>query len=151
MAKEVVVTKQVKKLSIQKIANINQACALVGDNDVLDSKVAYRIGRLGDFSESIIKRMQKIQQKKINTFREANEKLTDAEKAKANDKLTEEMNQLLEEEEEITIPPFKYSDFIADEDIKVHGKEFKKGQLLVPVKFFSLMGDTVVDDEKLLG
>lgn len=138
------------QLSVQRIANINAACASVGDNEVLDATISYRLGRLADYSESIVKKFRREQEKRFAAARRDNKKLTDQEKAEANEKLTEEMNSLMDSEEEINVPKLKYSDFVAKTDMRVGDREYKSGQVLVPIKFFSMMGDLIEDDKNLL-
>lgn len=136
-----------KELNAQQIANINAGCASVGDNEALEPHIAYRIGRLGNYTDSIIRQLQRSQQKLVTEHRAKVAKMTDAQKIEENDKLTEAINKLMDETETISIPELKYSDFIAKEDIRVKDREYKKGQVLVPTKFFSSMGDIIIDDK----
>lgn len=138
------------KMSIQRIANINAACASVGDNDALDGAIAYRIGRLGDYTDQSVRRVQKIHQKKLRDFQLKSEKLTEEQKKVETQKLNDEIARLQDEEEEIRVPVFKYSEFVAKVDTVVGGKTIKAGQTLVPIKFFSLMGDLIQDDQGLI-
>jgi len=140
-----------QKLSLQTIANINSACAAIGENETLDATVSYRIGRLANYSDSIIRAARSAQNKKIQLIASKTAKMSDAQKIEENQKLQEELSSMMDEEEEINIPKFKYSDFIAKTDMQVGGKTYTKGQALVPVKFFSLMGDLIEDDQKLVG
>lgn len=139
-----------KILSIQRIGNINAACASVGDNDALDGTIAYRIGRLADYTDSAVRRVQKMHQEKMRAYRQKIEKMTEEQKKVAAEKLNDEIQELNEIEEEVKIPEFKYSDFVAKIDMMVGGKQIKAGQTLVPIKFFSLMGDLVKDDQGLI-
>ena len=139
-----------KELTIQTIANINAACASVGENEAIDATIGYRIGRLADYTERIVKVFQKEQQKKMTASREKMLKMTDQEKSVENDKLTKELNDLLDTVESVSVPEFNYSDFVAKTDISVGKRDYKSGQLLVPVKFFSLMGELIIDDKKLM-
>jgi hypothetical protein len=143
-----------QKLSIRIIGNINAACALIGDNEALDGTVAYRIGRLADASESIVVPARRQQDKKLAAFREKILKMSDQEKAIENDKLKEELNKITETEEEINVPELNYSDFVAKSDMTIGSgataRTYNKGSLLVPVKFFSLMGALIIDDRKLI-
>ncbi len=139
-----------KELTIQEIANVNAACASIGDNEALDATIGYRLGRLADYTERIVKIIQKEQQKKTAAFRERIAKMTDQEKTVEGDKLTKEMNELMESTESVSVPEFNYSDFVAKTDMTIGKREYKSGQLLVPVKFFSLMGELVIDDKKLM-
>lgn len=138
-----------KTLSIQDIANINAAVASVGDNEAVSATIGYRLGRLGDYTERIVRTFQREREKTLSSFRQRTAKMTEAEKGVENDKLAERLNELAEQTEEINIPELKYSDFVASTDMKVGSKEYKAGQLLVPIKFFSLMGELIIDDQKL--
>lgn len=138
------------QLSIQRIVNINAACASIGDNEALEANIAYRIGRLADWSESIVKSAARQRDKKAAAARKEFASLKDADKIAANDKLTEELNALVDQTETISIPELKYSDFVAKTDKKVGNRDYKAGEVLVPVKFFSLMGDLIQDDQKVL-
>lgn len=139
-----------KELTIQTIANINAACAAIGDNEAIDATIGYRIGRLADYSDRIIKTAQKEQQKKTAAFRERILKMTDQEKTVESDKFNKEISDLMETTELLSVPEFNYSDFVAKTDMTVGKREYKSGQLLVPVKFFSLMGELIIDDKKLM-
>lgn len=141
---------ETKELTIQKIANINAACAAIGENEAIDATIGYRLGRLADYTERIVKSVHKQQQTKMTAFRERILKLTDQEKTVENGKLTQELNDLMETTEEVSVPEFNYSDFVAKTDMTVGKREYKSGQLLVPIKFFSLMGELIIDDKKLM-
>lgn len=137
-------------LSIQRIGNINAACASIGDNDALDGTIAYRLGRLADYTDSAVRRVQKLHQDKVKAYRKRTEKMSEEQKKVEADNLQEEIQKLNDIEEEVKIPEFKYSDFVAKTDTVVGGKQIRSGQTLVPVKFFSLMGDLVKDDMGLI-
>jgi hypothetical protein len=79
-----------------------------------------------------------------------------------NVKYTEAIQEVMEQEEDVEIPEFKMAQFIADADITYSetlrdidkdGKEVtrkieltvKKGQSLVPIRFFKLMGEFVTE------
>lgn len=139
-----------KVLTIQRIGNINQACASVGDNDALEATIAYRLGRLADYTDSVVRRMQKTHQEKLKEYRKRIEKMDEDSKRIATEKFTEEVQALNDQTEEVKIPEFKYSDFVSKLDIEVGGKQIRVGQALVPIKFFSLMGDIIKDDQGLV-
>lgn len=139
-----------KILSIQRIGNINAACASIGENDALDGTIAYRLGRLADYTDSSVRRVQKLHQEKLRAFRKKTEKMNEEQKKVESEKLSEEIQDLNDIDEEVKIPEFKYSDFVAKVDTIVGGKQIRAGQTLVPVKFFSLMGDLVRDDQGLI-
>lgn len=139
-----------KILSIQRIGNINAACASIGENDALDGTIAYRLGRLADYTDSSVRRVQKLHQEKVKAFRKRTEKMNEEQKKAESEKLSEEIQDLNDIEEEVKIPEFKYSDFVAKIDTIVGGKQIRAGQTLVPIKFFSLMGDLVRDDQGLI-
>lgn len=164
------------EVTVRRVLEISRAVDMVGDNTLLDAKVAYRLGRLGDNCKSPLKTYQK---KLTSTQTEIADKQRDLQKdlsAKSEDerkknmieveKLNEEYNKvatsLLEETEKLDIPKFQLSNFMAAADKKIvravgKGEDsrnteivYKPGDLLVPVQFFSLMGDLIEDDKEAM-
>jgi hypothetical protein len=164
------------KYPFEKILRISNAVALVGDNSLLEGTIAYRLGRLGDYTNAPAKHYNKLREakrkeilakqddwkkKKIGAT-EAQKAEFDVEVAKLDDEFNDALQGLLDQEEEIKVPSFKLSDFLAKEEKKnfeTVGKGedqrkveiiIKPGQALVPVRFFQLMGDIIVDDKDAL-
>lgn len=163
---------EVKTKKVSRILDINAAVSLVGDNKYLDGVVAFKLGMLGDYTKSVVEayvkerdKLFKEGQRKIklindslkNDTSEENRARKDAEGNAINDSAQEQLNTLGEQDEDIKIPLLKLSDFIAKSDVTelVAGKDgsleskviIKTGQALVPVKFFTLMGDIIIDDK----
>lgn len=168
-------TEQEKPL--HTILQYAEATNLVGTNDFLDGTIAYRLGRLNDFckapARSYRKAAEKMRKETYEAQRELEKKMkgaTDDDKRtisldiqKLSDEMNEKTSELLDQTEKIKIPEFKLSDFIAKEDRKVKQEmvepdgskkigevNIKSGQTLVPTKFFSLMGDAIIDDKEAL-
>ena len=130
-----------QKLKLEKIVDIFEAIKLV-DELKLDFNLSYRLGRLQDRCKSIIRvyegAQSKLQSEYAGRAIAMGEGETEEEKAaikeelkKLNAEFMAEINNLLQIEEEITVPELKLKDF--------QGKE-------VPAKFFSLMGDVIKED-----
>lgn len=171
---------QKAKLSLQRILDLANAVEVVGGNDRLSGKTSYWLGRLGDFTSGPMKILKQRQEKALQTIKPEQDALIkqldglDPVKSKLeiekiqrkiqeyNNQFSDMVQEILNQEEEIEIPEFKTSQFIADaditysetlKDIDKEGKEItrkieltvKKGQSLVPIKFFKLMGEYVVE------
>jgi hypothetical protein len=160
---------ETKKLQISKIQKINAAIDLIKDNSDLDSKISYRLGRIGDSAESVLNRLQKAQTKLINEYNKqrlaliGKTKQEDLEQevidkiTELSNKLNEDVANLKDEEDEINVVELKLSDFVAKEDIKkfVEVKDgdktktveqvIKKDSNLVSIEFFKLMGDLIAE------
>jgi hypothetical protein len=160
---------ETKKLQISKIQKVNAAIDLIKDNTDLDSKISYRLGRIGDSAESVLNRLQKAQTKLINEYnkqrlaligktkqenleQEVIDKITEL-----SNKLNEDVANLKDEEDEINVVELKLSDFVAKDDIKkfievtdgdktkTETKIIKKDSNLVSIEFFKLMGDLITE------
>lgn len=146
-----------EKLPVERILELHEATLLVENVDMLDGKVAYRLGRLGDATRSITRTYQRNRDKRQNEVRkqqletqskmkatenEDEKKKLQEEIAKLSEAFSEEMFSMLQQEEKIVVPVFTLSEFIAGDDKKNReGQTYKKkGEQLVPIKFFSLMG-----------
>jgi glutamine synthetase type III len=160
---------ETKKLQISKIQKVNAAIDLIKDNTDLDSKISYRLGRIGDSAESVLNRLQKAQTKLINEYNKqrlaliGKTKQEDLEQevidkiTELSNKLNEDVNNLKDEEDEINVVELKLSDFVAKEDIKkfvevtdgdktkTETKIIKKDSNLVSIEFFKLMGDLIAE------
>lgn len=141
-----------KQLKVSKVLSIHEAVTAVEANEKLTGRVSYQLGRLGDATSVIVRRFQterakialEIQAKQepfIKQAKEAQAKKQDTVVVSVNlelDKLNKEfdgrLDILLDVEEEVRVPEFKSSDFIG-----------KDGESLVPVKFFKLMGELIVE------
>lgn len=156
-------------VTLERALEINEAVGVIQSNSLLEAKVTYRIGILGDKCKSPVrhynkaveearkqlKATQKTLRDKLVGKNEEEKKEVTLEMQEAIDKFNEDHTKLLEEQVELTIPTFKLSEFTASQEIKGKdtikvGKEDKEieivireGQTLVPVKFFALMGDFV--------
>lgn len=166
---------QPRKLKIDRILEISEAVELIGENRYLEGTTAYRIGILGDYCKPFVKAFVKERDKIVQDTRKrqraiaepVREQATMEAKIKANEdvsSLVEEMNDKLNEltstEEEIKIPLLRLSEFIAKADITdVFVKDgvpdtkvvVKAGHTMVPTRFFTLMGDIIVDDKNAAG
>jgi len=166
---------QPHKLKIDRILEISEAVELIGENRYLEGTTAYKIGILGDYCKPFVKAFTKQRDKIVQETRKRQRTIsepvrgqgtTDA-KMRANEEistLVEDMNDKLNEltaaEEDIKIPVLKLSEFIAKADITdVFVKDsvsdtkvvVKAGNTLVPTKFFTLMGDIIIDDKNVTG
>jgi len=166
-----------EKKPLGRIIEIASAVDLVGQNSSLDATVSYRLGRLGDYCKSPVKLYSKLREEARKEIATKQKKLvaelegaSDAQKREINIKInelttefSEKDRELKEQEEAIKIPKFKLSEFIAKEDTKrkeTHRNQqgeskevdiqVKSGQALVPVEFFSLMGDLIEDDKSAM-
>lgn len=165
-----------QELELRRIFELAEAVSLVGDNSLLDAKIVYRLGRLGDYCKSPVRVGQKEQEKKRRVIVEeqrkiqaANTSATEEERkknqveiSKLNEKYTDEIDALFEQKETVNVPEFKLSDFMAKEEKKIIRKvgkgedqrdvevTIKPGEILVPVRFFTLMGEFVIDDKDAL-
>jgi hypothetical protein len=160
---------ETKKLQISKIQKVNAAINLIKDNTDLDSKISYRLGRMGDSAENVLNRLQKAQTKLINEYNKqrlaliGKTKQEDLEQevidkiTELSNKLNEDVANLKDEEDEINVVELKLSDFVAKEDIKkfvevtdgdktkTETKIIKKDSNLVSIEFFKLMGDLITE------
>lgn len=159
-----------KKLEVSKILRISQAIDLLDTNTTLDSTISYRLGRIGDSCISVKKRLEKVQTKYINAFNKERSQLIGKTEEKditqeVKDKITDLANQLQEaisnlqdDEDDINVCELKLSNFVAKEDIKsnielknadgstkLESISIKKGDMLVPTKFFKLMGELITE------
>lgn len=160
-----------KKLSLDRIGRIATAVQVIGDNTLLDGKISYRIGLLGDYCASPLKASEKSRNKLIETSNASKLALVEAKTGDPikdaildtrggilNNELNVKMSELGDEEVGVKIPELKLSDFIAKEEIKqvIKTKDkdgvdkneiviIKAGQALVPTRFFQLMGDLIIE------
>lgn len=160
------------KITLERAISLSQAAQMISENDLLNVTVAYWVGRLGDKCLSIAKSSEKRREairkplaEKIDALQKEMKSATNEEEkksiteqiAKINEEFKQKIDELMQTEEEIEINrELKLSDFKAKEEILVidmlEGKKverkIKPGQTLVPVGFFSLMGDLILNDEK---
>ena len=115
-------------MKIEQIVKIAEAIKSVEDVK-LEFKVSYRLGRLYDKLESILKNYGKqelaIRQEFAKKFQEASEE----DKEKINQEFVLKMNELMQIEEEVKMPELKLDDF---------SKE-------IPVKFFTAFGEHITE------
>ena len=131
-----------EKFSIDKIVGFYEGIEIVKDNTKLSTTTAYRLGRLSDYCRAVVRTFEKTKEKerkeaalKINDLKkgydkadEEQKKLVDEQVRDINNAFVEKINELAEQEEQISVPEFKLEDF--------ENKD-------VPVKFFSLLGDVI--------
>lgn len=113
-------------MKIEQIVKIAEAIKSVEDAK-LDFKVSYRLGRLLDKLESIMKNYGK---QELALREEYGKKFNDAseeDKLKVNQEFAVKMQELMQMEEEVAMPELKLEDF---------SKE-------IPVKFFTAFGDHI--------
>lgn len=116
-------------MKIEKVVKIAEAVKSVEESK-LDFKVAYRLGRILDKCESIVKQYQK---QEMNLRQEFGSKFQDAseeDKPKIQAEFNTKFVELLEMEESIEIPQFSLKDF-ENKDL--------------PVKFFSAFNEYIDD------
>lgn len=158
------------------VLEISEAIGLVGENKYLDGITAFKLGTLGDCVKPYVKNYIKERDRIINDTRkkervikdilkegqsEENKSMVTNQLSELSDKMQEQLNNLLDIEEEMKVPHLKLSDFIAKTDVTevFATKEgtpetkvlVKASQALVPVKFFTLMGDIIEDDKNAAG
>jgi len=164
------------KQKLSKILDIAEAISVVGENSLLEGTVSYRLGRLGDYTKAPLKLYTKMREEKRKAIHEKQKALQketvgaseEVKREKSleiqslNEQFNTEVEAILEQEEQISIPNLKLSDFLAKEERKTFetiGKNederkveviIKPGQALVPVRFFVLMGELIVDDKDAL-
>lgn len=166
---------QTRKLTVDRIIEIGEAVAMIGDNRYLEGTTAYKVGMLGDYCKPFIKNFVKERNKIVQEAKRKQKAIIDPvkdqatsdAKAKANEdvaqlmqEMQERLNDLSTTEEDVKIPQLKLSEFIAKADITdVFVKDgipetkvvVKSGHTLVPTKFFTLMGDIIIDDKNTDG
>jgi hypothetical protein len=146
------------ELRVERIVEINSAIAIVGDMDMLSGEVAYRLGRLGEWSAAIAKLVNKEKTKLINQWKTEmkSPNTTPERKAEIQRIVDARMDAIYDLKETIEIPELKLSDFVAKTDCTIktrnqdgstESKEVKEGQMLAPQAFFSIMGDLIKDDK----
>lgn len=161
-----------KTIKAERAVEIGEAVAVVGDNRYLEGSTAFKLGMLGDNCKPIVKNYVKERDRIMNDARKRQKIIVDAAKdggaearAKANEdiaalneEIQEKVNELGTQDVEVKIPSLKLSEFIAKSDVTdVFVKDgvseakvvVKSGQALVPVKFFTMMGDVIVDDKNV--
>lgn len=129
-------------MKIEKIVKIVESVLTLEDNKKIDSVVAYKLARLNDKCQSIVKSYQKQEMKlreeyggKIKELTENMESKSELEKKEIeasvkllNDEFVVKINELGQIEEDITVPELKLKDF--------EGKD-------VPFKFFYGMAEFI--------
>lgn len=161
-----------KDVKLSVISNYANAVSSIGDTSILPFKTAYKLGLLGNYCEAPLEVLQKEQTKRVQKYNRERESLLTCYKESKEEEipksvknelvtLSNTLNEELEEIKEMTakikLPSFTLGEFTASEDVKqtivVKNKEenkvetiiIKKGQALVPVRFFKLMGDLIED------
>ena len=137
------------------VKDIHEAVSLVGNSDLLSQSVSFDLGVMGGRCKTIVKTYEAwkakatkaLGEKQLEIRKEFKEATPERKKelaeelslAQANFEL--EIERLLNKTHEDFKPKmFKLKDFAASEDNKQKDLEIKKGQTLVPVKFYTLMG-----------
>jgi len=159
-----------QKLSLTDIIDINNAISGVENESIIPFKTSYKLGLLGSYCKPFIDGYNKEAKKLSKAFNEKREELLATYKGKEEkdipEAVKEELQALLtklnaDTDElkaflhEIKVPEFKLDEFQASEDTKqlimvnVEGKQqvethiIKKGQSLVPIRFFKLMASII--------
>lgn len=114
-------------MKIEKVVKIAEAVKSVEESK-LDFKVAYRLGRILDKCESIVKQYQKQEMKLREEYGEKFKNASEEEKQNITREFNLKLIELIEMEEDVVIPSFDLKDF--------EGKD-------VPVKFFTAFGDYI--------
>ena len=119
-------------MTIEKVVRISEAIKSIADNDKLDFQISYRLGRIQDKCESIVKNFQKqelkLREKYANELKQAATDGNEQKQADINQEFNQKMIEILEFDEVVEIPTFELKDFE------------NKG---VPVKFFSALADYI--------
>lgn len=165
------------QLSVDRIIDFARAVDIIGGVDDLPQKTEYWLGRLGDFTSSIVKTYNKNREKaqrvmagKQKPLSDTYTKIEDKQSQEAinlldkinemNADFSQQIQDLLDVKETIKMPEFKLAEFAALEDtVRVHEVQekndkgetvtkkveikIKKGQSLVPVHFYKLMGEYI--------
>lgn len=164
-----------RKFTIDRIIEIGEAVAVIGDNRYLEGTTAYKVGMLGDYCKPFIKNFVKERDRIVQGTKRKQKAIMDPVKDQATEdakvRANEDVAQLIQEmqaqlnalsnaEEEIKVPLLKLSEFIAKSDVTdVFVKDglpetkivIRSGHTLVPTKFFTLMGDVIIDDKNTNG
>lgn len=110
-------------MKIEKIIKITDALVTLEDNKKIDSVIAYKLARLNDQCQNIIKTYQKQETKLREEYSEmikalTDNKETDAEKREIEPKVRElnnefitKINEIMELEEDVVVPELKLKDF----------------------------------------
>lgn len=162
---------KIQKFKVDRIIEIGEGVASVGENRYLDATTAFKIGMLGDACKPVVKNFARERDKLLAEARRkqkaiidpVKEQATNEARIKANEEVailaqetSDKINEMSQQEEEIKVPSLKLSEFIAKADITdVFVKDgvpetkvvIKAGQSLVPVKFFTALGDLITDDK----
>lgn len=140
-------------LPMRKILDVFDAVSAVDDNDLLPTKTSYWLGRLKDKCKSLSRPAVRDREKLTRKFQALMEGKKANEVEELSSDFLDKLDAILDvESEEFQMPDFKMSDFEAKEDVVKEVKNadgttskvtIKKGQSLVSVKFYSLMGELV--------
>lgn len=147
-----------QKVKVERLMQYSAAITSLGDMDMLEGGVAYQLGRFGDYCNSFVKLVEKEKTRLIMKYRDEikSENTTSERKTEIQNIINRRMDQIGDLEETVELPSFKLSDFIAKSDKKstikyadggTETKEFKEGQQMVPVSFFTRMGGCIKDDK----
>jgi len=116
-------------MKIEKVVKIAEAIKSI-ENEKLDFKISYRLGRISDKCESIIKQYQKQEMAMREEYGKKHEQALEEDKPKIQSEFNDKFVELLNIEEEIEIPKFQLKDF-----------ENKN----LPLKFFSAFNEYIDD------
>lgn len=160
-----------EKLMLRDIIDINDGLSIVDDDSVIPFEVSYKLGLQGNYCKPFIDSWKKEVQKLNTKYNQEREELlkgykedkdipidTINELTKKGNKLTEDQEALKDLIHDIKIIEFKKENFKAEEDTKrvitvpkgngardVETLTIKKGQSLVPIKFFKLCAKLIKD------
>jgi hypothetical protein len=147
---------QKHRLTMQQVINTINGVAMVENLDTLDSKTSFWLSRTKDKLVPISKPYEKEREKLQKSSQAEAKGKTDEEIIAIDEKFRDAIQELLNQpSEEMEFYEFKREMFEAKEDLTLpvkamtekgealSHKTIKKGQSLVPIKFFSLMGDLI--------
>jgi len=136
------------KLKYYRVLNMVEAIGLIEGNDLLDVRTNLALSRMrshgADVSQSFY---EIINQKELQLVEETKGKSAD-DIQKLNSDFVKERERvaITEDTEEWDYPDLKVTQFEAQHDmVRAGGRTYKKGESLVPTKFFILMGDLITE------
>lgn len=147
------------ELETFKVSNMFSACELLGDNEMLSAPVVQNVSLIREYCLPIVRAHEKgrnalLKQCKMFIAQDGRtlptaefHKLSPEDQTQMRDKFEGGMDELNEKNARIAVPELKKEDFYLledrDFDVLIDGKivkrSMRKGDALVPAKFFMLM------------
>ena len=135
-----------EKVTVDRVVSFYEGIKTIEDNNKLDTKISYRLGRLSDGCRSIIRVLERTQNKmkaelseNVQRERKNWDKKSESEREAANaackilnEDFVAKIDALMDAEEELEVPTLRLSDFDSKD---------------VPVKFYAMFGQYIVEDE----